>query len=478
MTLSELNVFKRPGVKGSQRLPEFADVALAEIDSEGCILSLNTFGKTVWGWKKGDKLPSLLFSTLRTGEPIALTNRHNGLPVKGTGVKREKGWLLVGYHEKNTQATASESSFRTLIENIPPLNHPFIEQAPQGILFLDRIGNVIFANRQFRDFLSIDPNRTVVDNVFQLFGFDDGLTAKIRSLLEKGDSIEHHIDRRQPSSESLRIIGSPVHDTEASILGAVLTLESRRPASGPLANETTHQVNDHPQLALLKNVFIAMMSHEIRTPLGVMNGYAEILGQELEEYEATTGNLLPLQIKEFVGAIHENAQRLLGIVNELFDLSNMRQLSLSPVTVHDVLAPVAEHTQRTLHEKGVSFELELSEENLVVLGNEARLNQVFKNLLSNAVKFTHRGSVSVSTRRNGSHVVIEVVDTGIGISQDYLDQLFTPFLQEDTRLNRNFSGAGLGLAVVKLLVDLMNGRIEVESEKGRGSTFRIFLPAP
>ena len=233
---------------------------------------------------------------------------------------------------------------------------------------------------------------------------------------------------------------------------------------------------DHPLVQQTPQGMLAMMSHEIRTPLGVMNGYAEILANELKEYEESTGNPLPYQIKEFVGAIHENAQRLLTLVNEMFDLSNMSQLKLTPIGLHDVLEPIAEKTRRSLADKGVAFQLNLSPENPVVRGNAARLSQVFTNLLSNAVKFTHSGSVTVSTRSEGQEVVIEVADTGIGISQAYLDQLFTPFLQEDTRLNRNFTGAGLGLAVVKLLVDLMKGRIEVESEKGAGSTFRIYLP--
>lgn len=476
MTLSELKVSKQTQVTQGESLPEFTDVALAEIDLEGRILSLNTFGKTVWGWNNGDKLPDSLFIALRSGEALSLTESYNGQSVIGTGVKREEGWLLVGYPEKNAFGPHTESSFRTLIENISPLNHPFIEQAPQGILFLDPIGNVIFANRQFRSFLNIGPTQAVSDNAILLFHFDDALVSKIQQLLRDGATISHEFKSRNSSPDQLRLAGSPVHDARNSILGAVLTLESYR-LTEEVAVQSTHEVQDHPHLAPLKNVFISMMSHEIRTPLGVMNGYAEILRQELEEYESTSGNKLPPQIKEFAGAIHENAERLLRIVNEMFDLSNMRQLNLSSVKLKEVLYPLTERAREVLAEKGVAFDLTFSAEQLSVRGNEARLKQVFKNLLSNAVKFTHSGSVSVNvSRHEADEVVIEVADTGIGISQDYLDQLFTPFMQEDTRLNRNFAGIGLGLAVVKLLIDLMNGRIEVESEKGQGSTFRIFLP--
>jgi len=479
MALPELNAFTNPYSEATEALPELADVALAEIGVDGHIINLNTFGKAVWGWNKGDKLPSLVLSTLRKGKPLALPDRKNGRRILGTGVQRQQGWLVVGYHEKRTSSLKPESSFRTLIENIPPVNHPFIDQAPQGILFLDRDGDIIFSNQQFRDFLNVTPGTYLPENVFQIFAFDPVLTEQLRQLLAQGTPILQRMVSLQPSPEQdalpLRVNGSAVLDTESTILGAVVTLEPHYVIEEP-ANSSTNEVSDHPQLAQLKNVFIAMMSHEIRTPLGVMNGYAEILSQELEEYELTTGNALPPQVKEFVGAIHENAQRLLGMVNELFDLSNMRQMTLSPISLHQTLGPEAEKARQILAQKGVEFDIEFQNFDITVLSNHRRLTQVLKNLLSNAVKFTHQGSVSIRTRTEDSWAVIEIADTGIGISQAYLDKLFTPFWQEDKRLNREFPGAGLGLALVKLLLDLMNGRIDVESEKGRGSTFRLYLP--
>ncbi|MCZ6915567.1 MAG: ATP-binding protein, partial [Gemmatimonadetes bacterium] len=112
-----------------------------------------------------------------------------------------------------------------------------------------------------------------------------------------------------------------------------------------------------------------------------------------------------------------------------------------------------------------------------VLGDAQRIEQVLDHLLANAAKFTDAGHVAVYTRGAGAEVLIEVADTGIGIGQAHLGKLFTPFLQEDHRLNRRYPGTGLGLALVKRLLDVMDGRIEVESEKGKGSTFRVFLPA-
>ncbi len=476
MTVQEFNIFTQPGSEMAERLPELDDVALVEVTQNGGILKLNSFGKTIWGWKKGGKIPKSLLSSLQLGKPLSFPVSVKGRTVLGTGVQRQDGWLIVGYHEKTVASGKVESSYRTLIENIPSVNHPFLDQAPQGILFLDRVGNVIFANQQFRDCLHIEGRQEISESVFQLFGFDDTLSSQIRDLLANGIAVPHGmIQANAHLPHGLRVIGSPVHDSRNTILGAVLTFEVVANEEDG-ANLDAENVTGH-HLAQLKNVFIAMMSHEIRTPLGVMNGYAEILGQELSEYEATTGNQLPPQIKEFVSAIHENAQRLLGMVNELFDLSNMRQLRLSPIPLYDTLIPVAEKAGRILRDKGVEFNMNLSAESPMIMGNQKRLEQVLKNLLSNAVKFTQSGSVSLQIRIEDKFVVIELTDTGIGISQEYLDKLFTPFIQEDARLNREFSGTGLGLALAKLLIDLMHGRIEAESQKGKGSTFRIYLPA-
>ena len=478
MTVQEFNIFAQPNSDADQVLPELADVALVEVGQNGDITKLNSFGKQIWGWKKGGKIPKTLLSSLQLGKPLSFPISVKGRTVLGTGVQRQHGWLIVGYHEKNVASGKGESSYRTLIEKIPSVNHPFLDQAPQGILFLDRIGNVIFANQQFRDCLHIEGRQDIEENVFQLFSFDESLASQVRDLLANGVPVPQAIVRANAFlPHGLRVNGSPVHDARDTILGAVLTFEvlsSDAEEAGDLS--PSHNVDGH-HLAQLKNVFIAMMSHEIRTPLGVMNGYAEILGQELAEYEASSGNTLPPQIKEFVGAIHENAQRLLGMVNELFDLSNMRQLRLSPISVHDTLIPVAEKARRILSEKDVTLNLSIVDHNPMIMGNQKRLKQVLKNLLSNAVKFTEEGSVSIQSRIEDDQVVVEITDTGVGMSQEHLDKLFTPFVQEDTRLNRDYSGTGLGLALTKLLVDLMKGRIEAESEKGKGSTFRIYLPA-
>ncbi|MEX0820620.1 MAG: PAS domain S-box protein [Rhodothermales bacterium] len=229
----------------------------------------------------------------------------------------------------------------------------------------------------------------------------------------------------------------------------------------------------------LKSAFIATMSHEIRTPMGAVNGFAELLTRELAELE-DRGVELPSQVIEFLEAIRDNSKRLLTLVNDLFDLSNLEvgsiELNRRDVPVHELVMRSTSKVAVPLSRKGVDFRVDLVDADPMVVVDAQRLEQVLDNLLSNAVKFTQEGSVSVHTELETGWVVVEVADTGVGIAKEHLSSLFEPFVQEDSRLNRKFEGSGLGLSLVKRLLDLMDGRIEVESEKGEGSTFRIKLP--
>ena len=459
-------------------LPESPTVALAKISVEGLVASLNSTAIALWGWESGQLVPGVVLNELLNVVPVIYIEDQRGRMVQTTCVSQQDGWLLVGTPSKSIQAFPEKSSIKTLIEKTPVFHHSFASHTPQGILFLDKTGQVLYANQKLKELMRHEDHMISMAASYLQLGFDEGLNNKVRGLLqERYTSIQHNMALTEDiAGHELGVYGTPIFDTSNKILGAILNFEVRHSPAEDLEDFNVEGASSH-HMDHMKNVFVAMMSHELRTPLGVMNGYAEILCQELDEFEEVYGKSLPPQIKEFVLAIHENAQRVLGLVNELFDLSNMRQLTLTPMSLHETLQPVIENARVELESKGVQFIAQLADEPLDVFSNPNRLSQIIHNLLSNAVKFTDNGSVTLRTRKQGSSIIIEITDTGIGIAQDYLDELFTPFAQEDMGLNRRFEGAGIGLALVKLLIDLMKGKIEVESEKGIGSTFRIFLPA-
>ncbi len=272
---------------------------------------------------------------------------------------------------------------------------------------------------------------------------------------------------------------SPHHDAAGriTISGIVTDVTERKDAEEILLNAREQVAS----ASRLKSTFVTTMSHELRTPLGAINGFADLLADELAEWEGQNGMMLPPQVHEFTEAVRQNAKRLLMLADDLFVLSNMEigtlQLECTAVPLHPLIKRAIKPITTTIAEKNLVLQLTLSPTNLVALGDAYRIEQVLDNLLSNAAKFTETGYIRVSTRYSGDQIEIEVKDTGIGIGEKHLGKLFMPFVQEDSRLNRSYEGTGLGLALVKRLLDLMHGHIEVESKQGKGSTFRVFLPA-
>ncbi len=228
-----------------------------------------------------------------------------------------------------------------------------------------------------------------------------------------------------------------------------------------------------------KSNFLANMSHEIRTPMNAIYGMAELM----EDME--TG----VKEKEYVAVIKRSSESLLSIINEILDFSKIDSGKLEiieePYSFREMLQDVVTIIEFRMRDKNLSFILDMPD-NLPgrLFGDSNRIRQILLNLLTNAVKFTNKGSVTLRIRweedRSYSDprgiLIISVADTGIGISEENMQKLFTAFGQVNTRKNRNVEGTGLGLAISKSLSEQMGGSIEVESKEGVGSEFRVRIP--
>ena len=225
-----------------------------------------------------------------------------------------------------------------------------------------------------------------------------------------------------------------------------------------------------------KSEFLSNMSHEIRTPMNAVLGLAQLLKRE--PLTETQGDM----VRRILAA----GQSLLAILNDVLDFSKIEaghlRLDQHPFDLADVLDKLDGLTRATALERGLEFHIHPGPgiEGLW-LGDALRLEQVLLNLVSNAVKFTEQGSVSVAVTRLEAHPErsrfgFEVRDTGVGIPAEALTKLFMPFTQADSSISRRFGGTGLGLAISRQLVQLMGGKIEVESQEGVGSRFRFELP--
>jgi PAS domain S-box-containing protein len=230
------------------------------------------------------------------------------------------------------------------------------------------------------------------------------------------------------------------------------------------------------RLQKAKEQFLANMSHEIRTPINGIAGMANLLGQNPSLEESET----------YLNAIRHSAENLKVIINDILDLSAIESGKLRfekiAFNLKDFLPSLISSFTFQAREKRISLGYEIDEKlNKILLGDPVRLNQILINLISNAVKFTHSGSIRVrcSAEREQKGICwvrIEVIDTGVGIPQEKLSTIFESFSQADASVTRKYGGTGLGLTIVKQLVELQDGRITVSSVENEGSTFIVFIP--
>lgn len=230
--------------------------------------------------------------------------------------------------------------------------------------------------------------------------------------------------------------------------------------------------------AKAKDLFLANMSHEIRTPLNIITGMLRQLSKE------TLSNQQQYYVQHTVAS----SRHLLSIVNDILDIAKIESgelvLEKKAFNLSALLQNVSSMFLQQVKEKNILYEVHIEKTlHPVHLGDEVRLRQVFINIIGNAIKFTLQGKVTIHVKVlqdtiDNQLLSIQIEDIGIGISQEFLQRIFTKFSQENTTANRLYQGTGLGLPISNELIQLMGGKVDVESSKGKGSLFTIFVEFP
>ncbi len=402
-----------------------------------------------------------------------LLKRHY-IPVCDNNIYKGHLWKYTDVTlEKTAEATLKirEEKYRSIIDNMN-----------LGLLEVDTEETILFANHGFCEMSG--------------YSLDELLGQRAAQIFAKGENIElmeqKNEERKRGTTDAYEIVvkdkrgqvrwwlvsGAPRYNDMGELVGSIgihLDITDQK----QLELELTVAREQAEQSTRSKEVFLANMSHEIRTPMNAILGMSGQL--------AKTG--LSKKQMFYLDAINGASENLLVIINDILDLSKIEAGKLSLEKIAFEPASIIKRAMQALNhraeEKGLALTNSIVDEKVseVLMGDPYRLNQILLNIISNAVKFTEKGGVDIKLEvindaKSSQTVQISVKDTGIGMDEKFRQTLFEKFSQEDASVTRQYGGTGLGMSICRQLIELMDGEINVESEKGFGSTISFVVTFP
>jgi len=268
----------------------------------------------------------------------------------------------------------------------------------------------------------------------------------------------------------------PVFDDENNLLyfeGSMEDVDQRKKAEMALKDAKTE--SDLANRA--KSEFLANMSHELRTPLNAVIGFSDIIRSE------AFGKIEQDEYKEYAGSIYDSGNNLLKVINEILDVSRIeageRALQESAVNVRESVLSCMSLMETKIKSAKIRVENKVIDEGLGLIGESQAIKQMIMNLVANSVKFSPPNSLIMidANIANNGRLNLSITDTGIGMTDTELEKALSPFGQVETEHNRNTSGTGLGLTLVKSLIELHGGELDIVSQKGIGTTATLIFPS-
>ena len=369
-----------------------------------------------------------------------------------------------------------EEQYRTLVEGMN-----------EGLMLSDNNDIIIFINQKTCEITGFSAEELIGKSGHEtLFDSENGeIILKKNQLRKQGikDIYEIELTRKNSDKIWIRCSGSPVYDNAGNVTGSVGVFENidDRKKAEDERNKLTQQLIKSKEKAeesdRLKSAFLANISHEIRTPMNGILGFAELL---------KTPELAPEVQERYIHVIEQSGTRMLNIINDIVDISKIEagqmNIHLEETNINHLLRDLYLFFLPEARTKGLKLSVRtaLPDENSIIQTDHTKLAQILTNLIKNALKFTKEGSIEfgykVETRHALSLLSFFVYDTGAGIPKNRTDMIFERFRQGSVSLNRAYEGAGLGLSISKAFVEMLGGRIWVESEPGKGSVFFFELP--
>lgn len=349
--------------------------------------------------------------------------------------------------ETETAREMNQDRLETLVENIG-----------SGVLLIDSKGYTTLINREFKKIFEVD-SQTFLSKVYYSVIKDQEVIALIEEIFRTEKTIKRQV--KLPLSlerKHFEIYGAPIIGDYYDEWKGILLI--------------FHDITELKRLEKMRKDFVANVSHELRTPITSIKGFSETLLDGAWKDEKT--------LKHFLSIILKESDRLQELIQELLNLSKMEQqefvLKTDTIDIVIILKEIQEMLIGKLHKKDISLEIQVPTHSVFIEGESDRIKQVFINLITNAVAYTPNGGVVTAVVTENEHTVdIIIRDNGIGIDEKELPRIFERFYRIDKARSRDSGGTGIGLAIVKHIVEVHKGKIKVESTPGSGTTFTVTL---
>ncbi|MCK9282412.1 MAG: PAS domain S-box protein [Melioribacteraceae bacterium] len=473
--------------------------AVITTDIKGRVMQMNPVAEELSGWKESETRGSFLKDifiiineetratienpaeiVIREGKTIGLANHTiliskggKEIPIADSGapIKSEKGEIIgvvlvfrdkSSEHEAEKILSESEARYRSIFEN----NH-----APM-LLIDPYTDGLLDVNPAALNFYGWSKEEMLQMKISQL---NTATLEEIKTAMDlaKSQKLNNFEFKHRLANGEIRDVslysGKIVINKKDLLYSLVIDITDKKIAEAALvkAREQAEKANQ------LKSEFLAQMSHEIRSPLNAVLNFHYLIREE-------TKNILNDNLELSFEAIESASHRIVRTIDLILNMSELQlgtyELTLRKMNVVESLNKLANEYRKNAQRKNIEIRINIDLVNSIISTDDYAFNQIFANLIDNAVKYTDSGYININAREVDKKIIIQIEDSGTGISEDYLPYLFEPFSQEEQGYSRKFEGSGLGTSLIKKYCAIIGAGISVQSAKGKGSIFTVIIP--